>query len=61
MESTGYGSQTKEVKEMDAEHMAMKALWSVSLSQNHGQHHHFNKNSPEGIAVAALEHAAGDD
>ena len=46
---------------MDAEHMAMKALWSVSLSQNHGRLHHFSEASPEGIAVAALEHAAVDD
>jgi len=39
----------------------MKALWTLSLSQNHDHGEHFSKTSPEGIAVNSLHHASVDD
>ena len=61
MEKTGYGPETEQVHDMDSQHMAMKALWTLSLSQNRGHGENFSANSPEGIAVNALQNASLDD
>lgn len=59
VKKTGHGSEPEQVKQMSTLQMSKKALRTLSLSQNLGQH--FSKTSPEGIAVKALQHASGDD